>query len=72
MSQRQVRNILRVIHLVAAFLIGMYVYSPLGAEPAFTMAARIVLVPLLLITGLWMWQQARVRKWLGGRADTAV
>lgn len=39
-----------------------FIYSPLGDVLAFQLLVRIILVPVIIITGVWRWQQARVRK----------
>ena len=39
-----------------------FIYTPLGDVWAFQLLVRIILVPMIIITGVWMWQQAKVRK----------
>lgn len=68
LSQKQIRNILRICHLTTGMLLVPFVYSPLGAVVAFEWVVRIGLIPLTIITGLSMWHQAKLRKLLlGGR-----
>jgi hypothetical protein len=40
----------------------IFIYTPLGDVSAFQLLVQIILVPMIIITGVWMWQQARVRK----------
>jgi hypothetical protein len=47
---------LRLIHLVVAVMIGAYLYSPLGEADWFVILVRVSVLPVLLITGLSMWQ----------------
>jgi hypothetical protein len=61
-SNKQLRLILRYTHLAAGTLIGLFVYSPLGYVPAFELLVQIGLIPVVVLTGIWIWQQARVRR----------
>jgi hypothetical protein len=83
MNNKNLRNILRWIHLVVAFLIGVYFYSPvfsgaMGGPPppfegaGFLLLMRVLVLPVALVTGLWMWQMPRVRKWLARTPSRTV
>ena len=61
-SNKQLRLILRYTHLAAGILIGVFVYSPLGNVPAFELFVQIALIPVVVVTGICIWQQARVRR----------
>jgi hypothetical protein len=61
-SNKQLRLILRYTHLVVGILIGLFVYSPLRDVPAFELLVQIALIPIVVLTGIWIWQQARVRR----------
>ncbi len=63
-SGKQQRTILRYSHLLAGVLNVLFIYTPLGDIWAFQLQVRIILVPVIIITGVWMWQQAKVRKLL--------
>jgi hypothetical protein len=63
-SEKQLRNILRITHLVAGVVLGNFLYSPLGSNPTFRMLMQIVIFPVFVLTGLWLWQMPRVRKLL--------
>ena len=54
------RAMLRWIHLSAAVFIGVSTYSPWRSEPMFATALKYVVFPLLSLTGLVRWQQARL------------
>ncbi len=62
LSGKQQRTILRYTHLVAGLLNVFFIYTPLGDVAEFQLLVQIILVPVIVITGVWMWQQARVRK----------
>jgi hypothetical protein len=62
LSGKQQRTILRYSYLLAGMLNVFFIYTPLGDVWAFQLLVQIILVPVIIITGVWMWQQARVRK----------
>jgi hypothetical protein len=62
LSGKQQRTILRYSHLLAGLLNVLFIYTPLGDVWAFQLLVQIILVPVIIMTGVWMWQQARVRK----------
>jgi hypothetical protein len=72
MSNKQLRNILRVVHLVAGVMLIAFVYSDtLQASASFITLIRVV-VPVVGISGIAMWQQAslsRLRRRLTTKAD---
>ena len=63
-SNKSLRNFLRVIHLIMAGLIGAYLFSPLGNMDWYVNLVRASVLPILLITGLSMWQMPSLTKWL--------
>jgi hypothetical protein len=67
LSGKQQRTILRYSHLLAGMLNVFFIYTPLGDVWAFQLLVQIILVPVIIITGVWMWQQARVRKQIAKR-----
>jgi hypothetical protein len=64
LSGKQQRTILRCSHLLAGMLNVFFIYTPLGDVWAFELLVRIILVPVIIISGVWMWQQAKVMKLL--------
>lgn len=68
MSSASFRRAVRLLHIAAACALGTYLYSPLIDA---TWAARVLQIgvfPAMALSGVAMWQQARLRRWLGGRA----
>ncbi len=63
-SNKQQRDIQRVMHLIGAALLVIYVYVPLGDVPFFTTLMQVVVVPVIAVTGMLMWQMPRLRKLL--------
>ena len=56
------RSIVRWIHLIFAIPIAGYVYSPFDQIPNYAPAVRFVFVPVLVLSGLWMWKGHLVRR----------
>ena len=50
------RMIFRLIHIVFAIPIAGYVYSPFEQLPNYAPVVRFVAIPVLVLTGLWMWK----------------
>ena len=61
---RRLRTVLRWTHILVGALLATFVYSPLREIGAFVLLVQIALIPVLILTGVWMWQQARVRSLL--------
>jgi hypothetical protein len=56
------RSIVRSLHLILAIPIIGYIFSPFEAIPAYATKTRLVFVPLMVLTGLWMWKGHVVRR----------
>lgn len=50
------RSIVRWVHILLGIPIAGYVYSPFADIPDYAPAVRFVFLPLLILTGLWMWK----------------
>jgi hypothetical protein len=62
MSPGASRTVLRWIHLVFSIPIIGYVYSPFEEIPNYATPTRYVFLPVLVVTGLWMWKGHVVRR----------
>lgn len=71
MQPSRIRTTLRWVHLSAAALIGVSVYSPWISDPVFAAALKFAVFPSLTLTGLVLWQQARLRR-LGDTPRSAM
>ena len=56
------RSILRWIHIVFAIPIIGYIYSPFEEIPNYAPMTRFFFVPVLVVTGLWMWKGHVLRR----------
>jgi thiosulfate reductase cytochrome b subunit len=62
MSEATKRSIFRWIHIVCAIPIIGYIYSPFDQIPNYAPATRFVFLPVMLLTGLWMWKGHVLRR----------
>jgi thiosulfate reductase cytochrome b subunit len=62
MREATKRSILRWIHIVLAIPIIGYVYSPFRELPNYAPIVRFIAVPLIVLTGLWMWKGHLLRR----------
>jgi hypothetical protein len=62
MNQSIVRSIFRWIHILFAVPILGYIYSPFDKIPNYAPATRFVFVPVMVLSGLWMWKGHVLRR----------
>jgi len=67
MNQNIKRSILRWTHLVLSIPIIGYVYSPFENIPQYAAPTRYVFLPILVLSGLWMWKGHAVRRLVSKR-----
>lgn len=63
------RTICRLIHLVFSIPILGYIYSPFDRLPSYAPKTRYVFVPIMILSGLWMWKGHVVRRLFSKRAS---
>ena len=56
------RSIARWIHIVISIPILGYIYSPFEQLPQYAPAVRFVFLPVMVLSGLWMWKGHVVRR----------
>lgn len=56
------RSIFRWIHIVFAIPILGYIYSPFDKLPDYAPKTRFFFVPVMVLSGLWMWKGHFVRR----------
>ena len=62
MNDATKRSILRWVHIVFAIPIAGYVYSPFEELPNYAPVVRFISIPVLVLTGLWMWKGHVLRR----------
>ena len=63
-SNKRVRDLQRAVHLVGGLLVMASIYSPMGDQAILTALVQGVAIPVMVLTGLAMWQAARLRRLL--------
>ncbi|KAA2239563.1 hypothetical protein F0L74_25535 [Chitinophaga agrisoli] len=56
------RKIIRWIHIILSIPILGYIYGPVASMPAAANAVRFVFLPVVIISGFWMWLGHKLRK----------
>jgi len=56
------RSIVRWIHIVFSIPILGYIYSPFEEIPKYAARVRFVVVPVMLLSGFWMWKGHLLRR----------
>jgi hypothetical protein len=67
MKEATKRSITRWIHIVFSIPILGYIYSPFEELPKYADRVRFVVVPVILLSGLWMWKGHVVRRFIAKR-----
>ena len=62
------RSILRWIHIVFSIPILGYIYSPFDQIHYYAPITRFVFVPVIVLSGLWMWKGHVVRRLVSKRS----
>ena len=65
------RTLFRWIHLIFSIPILGYIYSPFDKLPQYATRTRYVFVPIMILSGLWMWKGHVVLRWIS-KKPTAV
>ena len=69
MKESTKRAIFRWIHIVFAIPILGYIYSPFEQIPNYARPTRFVFVPVMVLSGLWMWKGHVVRRLFSKRSE---
>jgi hypothetical protein len=56
------RKLVRLIHLIGAGAMGTYVYAPFRHVELFTLLMQAVVLPVLTLSGLWLWLGPSIRR----------
>jgi hypothetical protein len=75
MKETTKRSIVRWMHIVFSIPILGYIYSPFEEIPKYADKVRFVFVPVLVLSGLWMWKCHVLRRLISkgwARQDAAA
>ena len=62
MNEATKRAIVRWIHILISIPIIGYIYSPFEEIPNYAPAVRFVFLPVMVLSGFWMWKGHVVRR----------
>jgi predicted tellurium resistance membrane protein TerC len=62
------RWIPRWIHIILSIPILGYIYSPFEKLPQYAPQVRYVFLPIMVLTGLWMWKGHLLRRLISTRS----
>lgn len=68
MKESTKRAIVRWIHIVISIPIIGYIYSPFEEIPNYAPAVRYVFLPVMVLSGFWMWKGHLVRRLFSKRS----
>jgi thiosulfate reductase cytochrome b subunit len=68
MKEATKRSIFRWIHFILAIPILGYIYSPFDQIPNYAFPTRFIFVPVMVLSGLWMWKGHVVRRLISKRS----
>lgn len=57
------RKIFRWGHIILSIPIIGYIYGPVAQIPEAVFTIKWILMPLIVLSGLWMWLGPRLKKW---------
>jgi len=63
-SARRQRTVMRWLHITVGAMLATYVYLPPGNASGLRWALMLAGVPAVSLSGVWMWQQAALRRLL--------
>jgi hypothetical protein len=58
------RKFIRILHLVFSVPILGYLYGPVASIPQAAHFTRWVAMPIVVLTGCWLWLKPRLLQWL--------
>ena len=69
MNDATKRSILRWIHIVFGIPIIGYVYGPFEELPNYAPVVRFVTIPVLVLSGFWMWKGQVLRRLVSKKSE---
>lgn len=72
LSRGSARSIFRWIHLIFSIPILGYIYSPFDKIPNYALPTRYFFVPVMILSGLWIWKGHVARRLFTKRAPTSA
>ena len=62
------RKLIRWFHIIASIPVIGYIYGPVAGIPEAVTALKWIIFPLVILSGLWLWKGASIKRWYKQRA----
>lgn len=63
------RKIIRWVHIILSIPILGFIYGPVAQIPEAAMMVRFVFMPVVVLSGFYMWKGHLLKKWLRKRQN---
>ena len=64
------RNAIRGFHILGGGLLSAYVYSPAHKIFEFQLLIKFIVLPALIVSGVWLWKGAWIKKLLRTKKES--
>jgi thiosulfate reductase cytochrome b subunit len=61
------RKLIRWIHIILSIPIIGFIYGPVASIPEAAMMVRFVFLPIIVLSGFYMWKGHLIKKWWRSR-----
>ncbi len=68
MTEATKRSVFRWIHIICGIPILGYIYDSPSDTPSYAFSIRYLFLPLLILSGLWMWKGHWARRLISKRS----
>ena len=72
MTDATKRSLLRWIHIVFGIPVIGYIYSPFQELPNYAPVVRYVALPVIALSGFWMWKGYLLRRLISSRLSNKI
>jgi hypothetical protein len=72
MNAARERKLIRILHLFLSIPILGFLYGPVSRIPPAAWFTRFVAMPLVILSGFWLWLKPRLLRWLKNRHTREV
>ena len=66
------RKLIRWLHILISIPIVGFIYGPVAQIPRAAFAVRLIFFPILVLSGLWLWKGAALKKLFSVRRPVAI
>lgn len=66
------RNFIRGLHIAVGSIIATFIYSPFGQDSNFQLFTKAVIIPLTILSGIWLWKGHLIKKYFKPSPKTMI